>query len=146
MDMRNIFTLEKITRVFKDNSYLTSYPYILSYFEKIDKILPEDVVLGAHMVYGWMPTILDLYPGDKNKTLEEISIILNRAKMDCLLSLHELRDVASIINNSLVGASKLLHFINPNKYPIWDSKIFVFIHEQRPYTYRVNTMPLRPCI
>jgi hypothetical protein len=27
------------------------------------------------------------------------------------------------VNNSLVGASKLLHFLHPNRYPIWDSKV-----------------------
>ena len=35
----------------------------------------------------------------------------------------DLEIVAAFMNNSIVGASKILHFINPKKYPIWDSKI-----------------------
>ena len=35
------------------------------------------------------------------------------------------------INNSLVGLSKLLHFINPQNYAIWDSRIFRFLTEKK---------------
>ena len=34
------------------------------------------------------------------------------------------------MNNSNVGASKLLHFIYPEKYPIWDSKICKIITDK----------------
>ena len=34
------------------------------------------------------------------------------------------------MNNSNVGASKLLHFIYPEKYPIWDSKICEIITDK----------------
>ena len=32
-------------------------------------------------------------------------------------------------NNSLVGASKILHFINPDVYVIWDSRVCSFLKE-----------------
>ena len=55
-----------------------------------------------------------------------------------MLSGTEIADLATLVNNSLVGASKLLHFVAPNTYSIWDSKVFSFVHEKRPHNYRVN--------
>jgi len=34
------------------------------------------------------------------------------------------------MNNSMVGPSKLLHFIRPDLYAIWDSRIYRYIHGQ----------------
>ena len=36
-------------------------------------------------------------------------------------------------NNSIVGTSKLLHFINPEKYAIWDSRVFRFLTGKEPH-------------
>jgi hypothetical protein len=45
--------------------------------------------------------------------------------MKCIKKyLHKRRIIKSTINNSLVGLSKLLHFINPVVYAIWDSRIY----------------------
>lgn len=33
-----------------------------------------------------------------------------------------------IVNNSMVGASKLMHFLNPDKYPMWDSNICEYLN------------------
>lgn len=69
-----------------------------------------------------MPTILNL-----NLTrLEKVLEILNKAKKDENLNPSELEILKKAINNSMVGTSKLLHFINPHMYPIWDSKIFKY--------------------
>lgn len=57
--MTSIFELEPRTEI-RRNSYVLSYPHLLSYFAK-DVFDAADVVRGAHMAYGWMPTILDLY-------------------------------------------------------------------------------------
>jgi len=39
------------------------------------------------------------------------------------------------VNNSWIGTSKLLHFLNPNFFPIWDSRIAVIFGFT---TYRYN--------
>jgi hypothetical protein len=44
-----------------------------------------------------------------------------------------------LINHSMVGASKLLHFVNPQAFAIWDSKIYRFVHSKAPHQYRVNS-------
>ena len=140
--MRNIFALEQHTQVLQDDSYIISYPHILSYFSALEAIGEADVVRGAHMAYGWMPTVLDLYPDNPNKTLVEIAELLTQAKNNNPLSEAQIQDVASVVNNSLVGASKLLHFVAPHKYAIWDSKIYAFVHEKKAYNYRVNNVNL----
>lgn len=106
----------------EDNSYLNSYQEFIEYFSKISKIEKHHLIISSHFVYGWMPTILKL----KLTNLEEVLQILNKAKTDKILNLEELKKLRNSINNSLVGTSKLLHFINPEIYPIWDSKIFKY--------------------
>lgn len=44
-------------------------------------------------------------------------------KSDCLEKAFVER-VSWLTNNSVVGASKLLHFLNSQKYPIFDSKVY----------------------
>jgi hypothetical protein len=41
-------------------------------------------------------------------------------------------------NNSLVGTSKLLHFIHPKQYAIWDSWVFRFLNNEEPHKYKLE--------
>ncbi|MCG9972759.1 hypothetical protein [Christiangramia crocea] len=109
-------------KVDEKNSYLNSYQEFIEYFDEVSKIEKHHLIISSHFVYGWMPTILKL----KLTNLDEILLILNKAKTDKVLNTEELEKLRFSINNSLVGASKLLHFINPGIYPIWDSKIFKY--------------------
>ena len=81
-------------------------------------------MIGRFMTYGWMPTILDEL-GELDDVSKEGNLVkyLNKAKHHKKerLNIREIEHIASCINNSVVGASKLLHFINPNVYAIWDS-------------------------
>jgi hypothetical protein len=138
--MRNVFLLETTTEVLSEDSYVLSYPHLLNYFAGKEVIEPGDVVRGAHMVYGWMPTILELYPEPGENDLPTAAGILTKAKDGATLAATELDALASLVNNSLVGASKLLHFVAPSKYAIWDSKVYSFVHEKRPHNYRVNNV------
>ncbi len=137
--MQNIFHVEPAIKIQKDDSYIISYPHIISYFHEQETIEDTDVVRGAHMAYGWMPTILNLYP---NKSLKEIAELLMLAKEGKSLTEEQITDIASVVNNSIVGASKLLHFVAPDKYAIWDSKVYKFVHEKKAYHYNVNKVEL----
>tara|TARA_R100000935_G_scaffold58100_1_gene93915 strand:+ start:83 stop:646 length:564 start_codon:yes stop_codon:yes gene_type:complete len=109
-------------KVDEENSYLNSYQEFIEYFKNVTKIEKHHLVISSHFVYGWMPTILKL----KLTNLDEVLSILNKAKTNEILNSNELEILRLSINNSLVGSSKLLHFINPKIYPIWDSKIFKY--------------------
>jgi hypothetical protein len=136
--MDDIFELETKTQIDRNNSYILSYPHIANYFATIEEFQARDVVVCSHVVYGWMPTALDLYVNKQNITLNEAANIANKAKRSELLTETELKNLSKLINNSLVGTSKLLHFTNPDKYPIWDSKIYRYVYSETPHNYRVN--------
>lgn len=136
--MQDVLTLVRTTTILRDDSYIVSYPYLLEYFNSKRVIGPGDVVCGAHMVYGWMPTIVELYPTSGKFSLAMAADVLEKARISGKLTESHLQQLASLVNNSLVGASKLLHFVAPAHFAIWDSKIYSFVHEKRPHNYRVN--------
>ena len=133
-----VFDLEQNTYIDNSISYLISYPHMIGFFEKKETIEPSDVVCGAHMVYGWMPTIIDLYIDGEDLTLEKAAGILTKVKQQGSLNDSELTYLSRLVNNSLVGTSKLLHFISPLKFAIWDSKVYSFFFNKRPYHHNVN--------
>jgi hypothetical protein len=136
--MTDIFDLEAHTRVLQDDSYILSYPHLLGYFAGKTTFDEADIVRGAHMVYGWMPTVLELHPEPPSRDLAAGAAILTKAKSTGILSDREIALLAALINNSLVGASKLLHFVAADHFAIWDSKIYAFVFQQKPHNYRVN--------
>ena len=123
----------------KGSSYYKSYPYFISFFINNNVIKSTEVLYqGANMVYGWMPTILDtqknnkIYPDLVIQSIERLDVSFTDPKKE------DLEIVAAFMNNSIVGASKLLHFIYPEKYPIWDSKICGIIMSSSKSSYKVN--------
>jgi len=110
-----------------NSSYIKSYPEFIEFFKSKDKITEHDLIISSHFVYGWMPTIINLKLDNTNHVLE----LLNQAKKGRLLKKAELETLKKAINNSMVGASKLLHFINPKIYAIWDSRIYRYLTEKK---------------
>ena len=136
--MRDVFELERTTSIPANNSYILSYPHILSYFSGRSPFDVSDFVRGAHLVYGWMPTALDLYTQPPNPTLAQAASLLENARTQGVISDERLSALASVVNNSLVGTSKLLHFVRPDVFPIWDSNVYRFVFDKTPHNYRVN--------
>lgn len=138
--MQDIFGLEPNTNVPADSSYIKSYEAIRTYFSERDVLSGADVIRGSHMVYGWMPTILDLYSEPPNLSAEGAATILNGVKETGVITDDNLRKLVLFINNSLVGASKILHFISPETFPIWDPRIYSFVYDKKPYGYNVSKL------
>ncbi len=111
----------------ENDSYVNSYPVFLDYFKQIEHIEKEHLIISSHFVYGWMPKVLQL---DLNKEGEVLKL-LNAVKGGQVLFDEEIDILKNSINNSLVGLSKLLHFINPNYYAIWDSRVHRYISEYK---------------
>ncbi|GAO27780.1 hypothetical protein [Geofilum rubicundum] len=128
MNFENL-TFEKLSsdaerfHIVGNNSYLETYPEFLKYFESIDRIEKHHLIISSHFVYGWMPTIIHINTKEINKVLT----LLNAVKAGHILGLEELEILKYCINKSMVGLSKLLHFINPEDYAIWDSRIYRYI-------------------
>lgn len=101
------------------HTYHKSYRYFVSFFSDKHYLAEADLIIGASFTYGWMPTILNF----KSNEFDSAVTIINKAKGPQRISDDELVLLKSLVNNSLVGVSKLLHFVNPHVYAIWDSRV-----------------------
>jgi len=110
------------------DSFMLSYDYFLDYFRQKDSLDLSDFVIGAHFTYGWMPTILD-FKG-KNNDWEWCVKSLNKVHNKQSITNRELQTLADVVNGSVVGVSKLLHFIDPNQYAIWDSNVCEYLNNR----------------
>ena len=132
-----LIQLTNIARNFKstEESYLLSYPYFLSYFKNLKSINLENLIIGISFTYSWMPTTLKTINLQNSK---EIITLLNDVKNGELIDEKQLTTLKTAFNNSLVGTSKLLHFINPEQYAIWDSRVFRFLNNSEPHKYKLE--------
>lgn len=119
---------EKNIQISNSSSDLISYPEFLKYFLNLDKISKHNLIIGINFTYAWMPTIFNF----KSNKFDKIIIILNSAKNGHRPNKTELEILKECFNHSLVGTSKLLHFINPNKFAIWDSNIYKYLTNIKP--------------
>lgn len=88
----------------------------------------------ALATYGWMPTIIKRDHFERfqcNDPVHAIKAVKNPQEAEKFIGTM-CKDAP--INNSWVGTSKLMHFLNPEIFPIWDSKIAV-IFGFKSYSY-----------
>lgn len=101
-------------------TYLSTYPSIRAIVDgraKIDMCVFHQL---ATATYGWMPRVVRINPMYVESALDAVNQAL---EVQCN-TVSEV-DITCIGNtlHSLVGASKVLHFVNPAVFPIWDSRI-----------------------
>lgn len=125
---------EKNIESLRDDSYIKTYREFLEYFRRLDKITEHHAIIGISFTYSWMPTILEI----KTDQLEQAVAILNAAKGGIDLFAQDLELLKKSFNNSLVGTSKLLHFINPERFAIWDSKVYRYLAGESPHQNRIG--------
>ena len=109
----------KLDKQSPNNQLLTTYGPLLEFAQRTKSKFDKAMLIGlAHMAYGWMPTMI------QNIALEgKPSEWKKQITKGCIDSSF-LYDVTRLTNDSIVGASKLLHFINPKLYPIYDSRVY----------------------
>lgn len=100
-----------------------SYLEFIKYFSNIDVIERHHLIIGINFTYGWMPTIFQF----KSDAFDEAITILNNVKSGRIPSVDELIVLRKLFNNSIVGSSKILHFINPEKFAIFDSRVYRYL-------------------
>jgi hypothetical protein len=112
-----------------------------------DRTDPHDemqLLATAHAVYGWMPTILKKV----NNLLQMSNFVIGVRGLSFADAHPIVERMATLgpgsvffsLNNSVVGTSKLLHFLLPDLFPIWDSRIarlfnFKNASHNRPLAY-----------
>lgn len=118
----------------ENDSYINVYTSLQS-FTKRQSIKDQTTFIGlAHMVYGWMPTILTFDSGR-----EMAPELFDKIEEGCLEA-DFLVELKQIVNHSIVGTSKVLHFLNGEDYAIWDSRVYRSITGKKAYEYRVNSV------
>ncbi|MEY4876458.1 MAG: hypothetical protein RL708_1607 [Bacteroidota bacterium] len=115
--------------ILKEESDYISYKEFLSYFSNLkEPISKHNLVIAINFTYGWMPTIFD-FRSDK---FDEALNVLNIVKQGDIPKQEQLMVLKKLFNNSLVGTSKILHFINPENISIWDSRVFRYLTNCEP--------------
>lgn len=107
------FVAEWENQQHNSDQYLAGYWPLLSYGEKVAS--RDDLIVLAHAVYGWMPTILDHF--EFSETFPA-STFLADVRSGVLPD-------EPVVNGSWIGTSKLLHFLAPTIWPIWDRRVAV---------------------
>lgn len=114
---RVVFGEEEIEKfIHSSESYLPQYKALAQLGASVKSV--DDAMALALAVYGWMPTILR----SVEISDEQVTLIKSAADIDAGIALIRTFSVP-LVNNSWVGSSKFLHFLNPNAFPIWDSHI-----------------------
>lgn len=112
--------------------YLRSYPALLEIVHNKTLDVETRMIQLACATYGWMPTI------PKN-VFHEFQMDMFAAVKTHEEALRYITEMAKpIVNNSWVGTSKVLHFINPSHFPIWDSRITQSLCEKDDKTINAN--------
>lgn len=116
-----------------NSSYLLTYPYLVDFFSGMSEIKRSDLIISSHFVYGWMPTTISL----DLSMLDKVLLLLNKTKNGSKLVESEILTIKECINNSVIGTSKLLHFLCPYEYAIIDSRVMRYLTGKKSY-YRLS--------
>lgn len=116
-------------------SYHFAYREFLNYFADIDPITMHHLVLSTHLIYGWMPRILRLHGGPND--WERGAELLTAIKHGKALTVGDMEMLTDIVDHSVIAVSKLIHFVRPDSYAIWDSRVCTSLYgrsfvEDRP--------------
>ena len=121
---------KKASRISGETNNWDTYDFFKEMFTKNGRATQEQIILVMSVAYSWMPTILRVktrYNSRKMKQASDIITGLKKIKSQKQLSQIEglesnLVHLKEIINNSMVGASKVLHLFSDNA-PIIDSRV-----------------------
>ena len=107
--------------------YKKTYLEISAFFQEQDTLMEKHLILFAQIIYGSMPTMVNIDLECKKGLLN----ILSEVRDGKIIDFDEIGIVKNYINNSLVGTSKILHFLNPVNYAIWDSRIHRYVTRRK---------------
>ena len=135
--MQDLFAVWEELRIQPDASYLHYYRAIAEHFASVETFDTDSFIVAAHVVYGWMPGVLQLAV-DEPADLQRAASAMNRSRVEFFTD-EDLGHLIRVMNNSLVGVSKLLHFASPEIFAIWEPNVYRFVVEKKPFHYRMNS-------
>lgn len=118
----------------KDSGLHISYQSFLRFFAaKQPPYKIDDLIVAAQFSYGWMPTINKMQ-GDPFTALEGFHYLVESkfiSNGEVNIIQENFKKLLPLMNNSLVGVSKLLHFAKPEVFAIWDSQVYRYFYSGR---------------
>lgn len=124
VSLEQIVLDEKNIKFQPEDSVLLSYREFVGYFSNLEEITLHNLIISSYFTFGWMPMKFEFKSQDFSAALD----IINKVKLGEIIELEELIFLKGMINNSLVGTSKLLHFTNPHIYAIMDRRVYKYIN------------------
>ena len=131
MEKLNQETYELLLKANEDAcEFITIQSGIKNWYELTYEIFKDAPLISINdfykliaYAYSWMPTIPDV-KAHLIKNPEDLLLNLRTLKKGDLSILPSLlKELIPVINNSLTGTSKVLHFILPDRIPIIDSNV-----------------------
>lgn len=124
--------LLKLAATYKSQSNVISY-YPKAISLKLKPTTENDVYIAMCIAYSWMPTMLDIYTNGEKSLNDYVPIVQRFSKIKTLNAINknektisdDLVKLAKLVNNSIVGASKMLHLFYPKTVPIIDSRVLI---------------------
>jgi len=104
------------------DSYLQTYPFLINGIKSLMPLNQDKLLIAGSSIFSWMPTQSKI---DTTLLSASLAIITN-LKTHSLTKANLLQlanTFRTIRGSSVVAASKLLHFLYPDEYPIWDSRV-----------------------
>jgi hypothetical protein len=93
------------------------------------------------MAYGWMPRVVRIDPQHTPSALA--ALLPAQTATPATMRGTRVADIAACLH-SVVGASKVLHFVNDAVFPIWDSNIETFrLGGKPPHNHNARLAALR---
>lgn len=116
--------------------YQESYRAYVRFFADKDEIVRDDLLIAIGLVYSWMQRI----PRVNVAGIDSIIPHVDAYRKTGNLNESDITEIISVVNNSIVGTSKLLHFIRPDKTPIWDSRVYRYLTGKEPYYNQMSKL------
>ena len=120
----------------KEASLIRVYPRLLRTARSADAEVLDTFLLLATLVHGWLPNSLQI---EEEKLPAAVDAFDQARDERQAFSLQIVEAVANCLQ-SLVAASRVLHFANPYAYPTWDPAIEHFRLGRAPSPYHMMQM------
>jgi hypothetical protein len=121
--VKNILDTAEFLHIRENDRYLVSYDHLRNRISNMPFDDASDLYIASLMVYGWMPTI-PTFNSEKEVVDGAMATLLKLKHAKATVpTKDDIEAISKFLNNSNVGTSKLMHFIDSETYPIWDSKI-----------------------
>lgn len=126
------FALANIHNNVNKSAEEPTYELLVNHFSKIAQPTVQDIKLAAHAAYAWMPRMIGKLSNDQ--ILRAYAEMLpNVQRSNAIETLRHIQ--RPIVSNSWVGTSKTLHFLKPDVFAIWDSRVAKVFGLKHQYQY-----------